>query len=138
MDIKADLSDSGEPPAAALGTLSEFELHYDLDNRPSAINILNTIVQELSSHRSIHDWDEKLVSEPVKKLAIFAQRELISLGFDTGSYMVNYAAVDEVRTVCGVNYRQSAFSDPSQVGHNFFTGKVRSPSFPGGPMRYHA
>ena len=93
-----------------------FEWHYDLSFSDNLLRILRTIQQELASHTQLHDWDEKLHPDPVKRIALFAKGELGRWGFDSGSHILNYSAVDEVATVAGRNYRQSI--DPDSTRSN--------------------
>ena len=92
--------------------LSDLELHYDFDSSNNVIGTLRAIAQDLSSHRSIHNWDEKLVPDPVKDLAIYANRQLSRLDFRDGSFMLRYSSVDEVCTTNGINRKIHAHDHP--------------------------
>jgi hypothetical protein len=92
--------------------LFNFELHYS----GSVKDILAAIIQDLSSHRHIHVWDESLERDLTKKLAAFAKLHFIQL-LDSlclyygstyqaaGAYVLNFSAVDEVCTIGGRNRR---------------------------------
>lgn len=101
----------------------EFELHYDFAST-GVTGILESILQDLSSHRAIHNWDLDRASDPLACLASFARRELDSSQFGSGSYMVNFSTVDEVVTLGGANQKASAHSDPVDMRRHFFPVKV--------------
>ena len=88
--------------------LLTLDLHYDFDTRFGVIHVLDLIERDLSSHRPIHNWDEKLTNDSVKSLAIYAKRELMRLEFSTSNYLLTYSSVNEVSTVNGMNYRHYA------------------------------
>ena len=117
-DSGDDLLTGGEagnqqaPLAPLPSSLSNFELHYS----GSVKGILAAIIQDLSSHRHIHVWDESLERDLAKKLATFAKSHFVQL-LDSlclyygstyqaaGAYVLNFSAVDEVRTIGGRNRR---------------------------------
>ena len=92
--------------------LSDFELHYDVDNSDSVIGILRTITQDLSSHRSIHNWDEKLVPDSVKDLAKYANRQLSGLELRDGSAFLRYSLASEVCVNNGISCKVHAHGRP--------------------------
>ncbi|KAI9774104.1 MAG: hypothetical protein M1840_005197 [Geoglossum simile] len=120
---------AGEQQAALApipDSLSNFELHYS----GTVKNILTAIIQDLSSHKHIHVWDESIERDKTKKLAAFAKSRFVdlldSLCFYYGStyqaagaYVLSFSAVDEVRTIGGRNRRQEF-----QPDRLFRTGKV--------------
>ncbi|KAI9782801.1 MAG: hypothetical protein M1839_004552 [Geoglossum umbratile] len=122
--IKAD--DQRFVLAPVPGGLSNFELHYS----GSVKNILSAIMQDLSSHRHIHVWDDSIERDLTKKLAAFAKLNFVqlldSLCFYYGStyqaagaYILSFSAVDEVSTVGAVNRRL-----PFQFDRLFRIGKA--------------
>jgi len=91
-----------------LPTIPDFELHYDFDSRYSVMHVLDSIVKDLSTYGSVHNWDEKLINDPVKDMAKSATQELILLEFYNASYVLTYSAVNEVSTLNGMNRRHLA------------------------------
>lgn len=89
-------------------TYPDFELHYDFDSRYSVMHVLDSIVQDLSTPSSIHNWDEELINDPVKDMAKFASQELIRLELYNASYVLTYSSVYEVTTLNGINRRNHA------------------------------
>ena len=104
--------------------LTDCERHYDTNGGGSIKDILGTIVEDLLSHRVIHDWDTKLFKDPVKDLALFAKQALLKTPLAGGRYMVNLGVVEEVDTNFGVNRRIPVPQDPSQVERQFFPTEV--------------
>ena len=84
----------------------QFEYHYDRDVSDNLLHILTVIQTELASHSNIHDWDEKLHPDPVKSLALFAKQELGRWGFDRGSHIIAFSAIDRIITVNRIVHRQ--------------------------------
>ena len=111
MDVNHDSPSFDQPAFVSLSEndmsppLPDFELHYDFDSRYSVMHILDSIVQDLSSHGAVHNWEEKLLDDPVKDMAKSASQELIRLDFYNCSYVLTYSAVGEVSTLNGVNHR---------------------------------
>lgn len=68
----------------------------------------------------IHDWDEKLVYNPVRKLVNFAKSELASLPVSSASYMVNFNIVQEVHTIDGINFRHPTPRNPLDITSQLF------------------
>ena len=99
------------PRPAILACLSDVELHYDFDDAYNLKDTIKAITQDLSSHRPLHNWDDKLVRDPVRDLATFANRCLnqsLGVELDNASYIFKYSTVKEVQTIDGVNRRHYA------------------------------
>ena len=99
------------PNPAILAYLSDVELHYDSDTTHNLKDLIRAIAQDLSSHRSLHNWDDKLIHDPVKDLATFANRSLnqsLGVELDNASYIFEYSTVKEVQTIDGINRRHYA------------------------------
>lgn len=77
-----------------LPTFSDFELHYDFDGRYSVLRFLESIDHDLSSHSPIHNWDEKLINDPVKDIAKYAKRKLMASDIHAGSSVLAYSSVN--------------------------------------------
>ena len=86
-----------------LSTFTDIELHYDFDSRYSVMHVLESIVHDLLSHSSIHNWDEKFIDNPVKDMAKSVNQELIRFEFYNASYVLTYSSVNEVATINGKN-----------------------------------
>lgn len=104
--------------------LSKFELHYDIDGSDGAIDILKAILQDLSSHRPLHNWDELLVGDAVKDLARFANQEFSRLGLNKGTHTLDFSALSEVCTINGVNRRNYAPSSQVDIARQFRAARV--------------
>jgi hypothetical protein len=122
-DVDASSLDVVDIPNEPFG-IPDFDLHYDVTDCASVTGTLENIVQELSSQRYIHNWDEKLVSDNVKETALYAKRELIRTGIRSASYMINFAAVNDVYTTSGINSIRPGPQDPSRLGEHFFGTKA--------------
>ena len=96
------------PQPAILAYLSDVQLHYDSDDTHNLKHLIRAIAQDLSSHRSLHDWDDKIIRDPVKDLASFADRSLNQLELDNASHIFKYSTVKEVQTIDGINHRHYA------------------------------
>lgn len=76
MSILSDSNTSlSGPPSLqeAERPLFDFELHYDLSVQSVRV-VLIQIIKDLSSHRQLHNWDEKLAASPLKALRAIALR----------------------------------------------------------------
>ena len=96
---------------ANLASLSDVEFHYDSDNSHNVKDLIRAIAQDLSSHRSLHDWDDKLVRDPVKDLATLANRILnpsLGVDLDSARFIFKHSTVEEVHTIDGINRRHYA------------------------------
>ena len=62
--------------------LSRFELQYGFHGFCDAVDILETILQDISSHQLLHDWDETLVGDAVKDLVRFANEVISPVALD--------------------------------------------------------
>jgi hypothetical protein len=105
-------------------SLPDFELHYNIFDISSVKDTLDKIVQEISSQRYIHNWDEKLVSDSVKDTAVYAKRELTRNGIGAAGYMINFATVNNVYTTNGINSIKPGPQDPSRMREHFFGTNV--------------
>lgn len=101
-----------------LCALSKFELHYYFDGSYGATEIVRTILQDLSSHRPLHNWDETLVNDLVKNLARFASDGFSRFGLNEGTHALNYSVINEVYTINGVTNRSYApFDQINALGY---------------------
>lgn len=107
-----------------LCALSKFELHYYFDGSYGATEIVRTILQDLSSHRPLHNWDETPVNDVVKNLARFASDGLNRFGLNTGTHALNCSVLNEVYTINGVTNRSYAPSDQINVMGYFRAARV--------------
>lgn len=107
-----------------LEELAGIELHYNKRENSGVIDILNAIAQELSCNEYLHSWDDKLIADPVKALALCAKKELKRSGIETGNHTVNFGHVEEVATRNGFNERCHAVRDASNVRSHFFPSEI--------------
>lgn len=85
------------------------------------------VSEDLLSHEVLHDWDEALSPDLVKRLANFVKSQLARKKVDTGDYMVNFHRIQEVSTFNGRNARNHMLrSEDNVTGHLFpcFQSKV--------------
>lgn len=105
----------------------DFESHYGVSCH-SVRDMLMEILEDMSSHRSVHNWDKKLIITPLRLLATAVRGYVNASGYDLNT-MLAYSAVDEILTVGGVNHRYPAMQNARGIdGHLFFT-KVRDDIF---------
>jgi hypothetical protein len=103
--------------------LPRFSFHY----KPSSGNIkrlLEAISEDFLSRNYLHNWDEDLVSDPVRQLVVFARNALASSKLVDASYMVNFNFVREVCTIKGENHHRPSHQNSSGVRSQFFPGWV--------------
>lgn len=100
----------------------DFEPHYGL-SRKSARDVLHEILEDLSSYKYIHNWDDKLITSPLTALAGVARSHLNENPPYLDSLLED-AVVDEVLTVSGINRRPSIKQETNAIDTHLFFTKV--------------
>lgn len=101
----------------------DFELHYDLSAQ-SVREVLYEILQDLSSHKQLHNWDEKLVTSPLKALRSVAHQYLRTESDNSINILLSRANVHEVSTVDGVNRAWPVIQEAEGIYSHLFFSKV--------------
>lgn len=104
--------------------LPDFELHFDLSAQ-SVRAVLLQIVEDLSSHKQLHSWDEKLVVSPLRLLRAAVHRYLDANVDSNMNILLFHADVHEISTVEGVNKTWPAFQESEDVYNHLFLSKAR-------------
>jgi hypothetical protein len=107
-------------PGSDIVDLSKFIFHYNILGNGSVQDTLSQITNDLESHNDLHDWDEDLCPDPVKRLAVFAKHELSSIQVDNADYMVNFNLIQEVKTTNGANSRRCIPRNASDAASQLF------------------
>jgi hypothetical protein len=103
--------------------LFDFELHYDLSVQSVRV-VLIQILEDLLSHRQLHNWDEKLATNPLKALRAIAHCYL-STNYDSSiNILLSHANVHEVMMVDGVNKMRPAIQEAGDIYSHLFFSKV--------------
>jgi hypothetical protein len=102
---------------------SEFELHYDLSCE-SVSGILDAILGDLSSHKQLHNWDDKLAPTPLKTLTTASRRYLETYNHSNGDILLAQGSVDEIFTKFGNIRRERAMHEAGRHHKHFFFTKV--------------
>lgn len=101
----------------------KFELHYDLYPR-TVREILHEIFKDLASSTPVHNWDNKLTTNPLDSLAGVARSYMLAnhdLNFHT---LLGHSSVEEVFTARGVNHLSPAMEGPLDIRSHLFFNKV--------------
>lgn len=120
---KSKFRQAREPSAKVnSAALSDLVFHYDILGKGSIRDTLSLVTDDLESHNSLHDWDEGLFPDPVKRLAVFTKKELSRVNVEKTDYMVNFNLVPirEVKTTNGVNARLYRPSDINDASNQLF------------------
>jgi hypothetical protein len=104
-----------------------FELHYGLSYE-SVRDVLQEILEDMSSYKHIHNWDEKLLTSPLKALAKVGRRYLNEnpLALNT---ILDHSIVEEILTVSGVGHKPPAMQQAGYIDSHLFFSKVGSRSY---------
>jgi hypothetical protein len=105
----------------------DFELHYGLSCK-SVRDVLREILEDMSSYKHIHNWDEKLLTSPLKALARVGRRYLNANPLDLNA-LLDHSMVEEILTVSGVNHRPPAMQQAGDIYSHLFSTKVGSRSY---------
>ena len=105
-------------------TLPDFELHFDLSAQ-SVRAVLLQIAEDLSSHKQLHSWDEKLVISPLRMLRAAVHRYLGANVDSNMNILLFHANVHEISTVDGVNKTWPAFQESEDVYNHLFLSRAR-------------
>ena len=104
--------------------LPDFQLHLDVPNGDNITELLRIIDQDLSSQSFIHDWDRKLLVDPVKSLLSSVRGELSGYPTKNDGYILNHSIVDRVCTVNGVNHRRYLATGYHDVSNHLLPANV--------------
>ncbi|KAF2657830.1 hypothetical protein K491DRAFT_654142 [Lophiostoma macrostomum CBS 122681] len=96
----------------------DFDCHYRLAGG-SVRDVLTQILEDMSTHNSVHNWDEKLVVRPLKTLATMLRSHLAGNPVNLDPLLV-YSNIDEILTVDGVDSKYPAIQEPSNIDLQLF------------------
>lgn len=115
-------SASSEGPSSVSSGIdfAQFIFHYNFLRNPSVQDALSVITKDLATHTDLHDWDEDLSPDPVKRLAVFTKNELSRIQVDKADYMLNFNIIQEVKTTNGLNVRRFVPRNSSDVTSQLF------------------
>jgi hypothetical protein len=99
---------------------AQFIFHYNFLRNPSVQNTLSKITKYLATHTDLHDWDEDLSPDPVKRLGAFAKDELSRNQVDKADFMLAFNTVQEVKTTDSINVRRYVTRNSSDVASQLF------------------
>ncbi|KAH8728862.1 hypothetical protein GQ44DRAFT_608184 [Phaeosphaeriaceae sp. PMI808] len=99
----------------------EFEPHYGV-SRNSVRDALKEVLDDMVSHKSIHDWDRKLDITPFELLKAAVQtylRQNESLSLNS---LLSRTTVEEIVSIAGAHHRQPAIQQGDNIdGYLLFT-----------------
>ena len=98
--------------------MSSIIFHYS--GNSSIQKTLSEITNDLATHKDIHDWDEDIYPDLVKRLATFSRNELSRRQLAKADYLVNFSVVQETKTVNDVIIRQVPPKHTSSAVHQLF------------------
>ncbi|KAI0382261.1 hypothetical protein F5Y04DRAFT_288018 [Hypomontagnella monticulosa] len=105
----------------------DFELHYGLSSR-SVKEVLDEILEDLTTYTPIHNWDNKLTIKPLDKLAGEVRSYISKQDFNFNT-LLRFTRVEEVWAWDGTNHVRPAIQQAVDVGsHLFFSKQVKRPS----------
>lgn len=101
-----------------------FELHYGLSCE-SVRSVLLEILEDISSRKNIHNWDEKLHTSAFAALVKVGRRWLIGTPYGTDKLLPN-SVVEEILTVGRAIRRPPAAPEAGDVDGLLFFSKAES------------
>lgn len=105
----------------------DFELHYSLSCETTR-DVLREILEDISSNKNIHNWDEKLLTTPLQSLIKAGRRYYISTTLDLND-LLDHSMVEEILTVSGFNHRPPTTQMTGVIESYLFFSKVGSHSY---------
>ncbi|KAH8587293.1 hypothetical protein B0O99DRAFT_656496 [Bisporella sp. PMI_857] len=98
----------------------DFELHYGLTYK-SVRDILEEILEDISSNKHVHNWDKKLLTSPLQSL-VNAGRKYLKENRYALYYLLAHSMVEEALTVGGFNHESPILQEAGDISsHLFFT-----------------
>ncbi|ORY00449.1 hypothetical protein BCR34DRAFT_606246 [Clohesyomyces aquaticus] len=123
-------SAEAEPPETNVDTpedrehVVDFEMHYGISQR-SVREVLKEILEDVTTHKNLHDWDSKLVVTPLKKLETVIRSYLATCSQEMLNDLLIHSSVEEVLRVHGKQQSKPALQQNGQAhGQFFFSKKV--------------
>ena len=107
--------------------LFEFELNPEirLENE-SFGECLRSVVDYISSHKMLHDWEEKLTQTPLKALTSAARAYLARTAYSrTSDAILSQSVVEEIFTLGNTMHRQPLVNDDGGPQGRLVFSKVR-------------
>ena len=114
--METEITSDGKTPGDNTDTNGpgfDFELHYGLAHK-TVRDVLEEISTDITSYTTLHNWDEKLTSSPLKELSQVIRRDLYTndMALDT---LLGHSAVEEVLTMGGINHERPALQNAVNV-----------------------
>lgn len=101
----------------------DFDSHYRAPAK-TVRDVLAQILEDMLTYKSVHNWDEKLVTHHLRRLAMVV-RTYLNGNSGTFNPLLVYSSVDEVLTVDGVDHKYPAIQHPGDIDRQLFFTNVR-------------
>lgn len=101
----------------------DYEMHYETSQH-SVKDVVREILQDIATNKNLHDWDDKLVITPFKKLETVIRRYLATCSQEMLNDLLIHSSVDEVRSENGQLQNTPALLEEGQATGQFFFPKV--------------
>jgi hypothetical protein len=101
----------------------DYELHYDVSQR-SVKDVVQEILDDVTAHKNIHAWDNKLVVTPFKKLETVIRTYLAKCSQEMLNDLLIHSSVEEVSSAGGGPQSTPAMQQDEQIKGHFFFSKV--------------
>ena len=101
----------------------DYEFHYELSQR-SVKDVVREILDDIATHKNLHNWDDKLVVTPFKKLETVIRSHLAKCSQEMLNDLLIYSSVEQV--LSGDKKLQSTpvIQRSGEVTEQFFFSKV--------------
>lgn len=103
----------------------KFELHYGLSSK-SVRDVLDEVLRDFASFTHIHNWDKKLIANPLETLAGVV-RSYLKTSYLELNTLLDHSSAEEVLTIRGVNHVRPAMQEAAKIENYLFFSMVREP-----------
>ncbi|KAF2471941.1 uncharacterized protein BDR25DRAFT_16612 [Lindgomyces ingoldianus] len=101
----------------------DYEMHYGASQR-SVKDVVKEILDDIATHKNLHDWDNKLVVTPFKKLETVIRSHLARCSQEMLNDLLIHSSVEEVLCADGKLQSTPAMQQNGQVNGHFFFSKI--------------
>lgn len=100
----------------------DYEMHYGLSQR-SVKEVIREILDDITTRKNLHDWDEKLIQSPFKRLENVIRNHLATCSQEMLNSLLNQSSVEEVTNAGGKLESIPAMQHGGEVQSHLFFSK---------------
>ena len=103
--------------------LMDYEMHYEISQR-SVKDVVKAILDDFARRKNLHDWDDKIVQTPLKRLEYIVRDYLAKCSQEMLNDLLIHSSVEEVADISGKLESTPVMQQVGQAQSHLFFSKA--------------